>query len=159
MPRYELPKGWPNPYDLLRDVDYEQNYPRVLLRGIWNVIDRGDVGGNLEFRFKAGFNFAVTAMVRGKPPRLFLAMVRKGIATKDALTTKGIEREGEVVGLRDLSKTSKRRYGGKSRSEMEADTKRKLKQLAQWVNIIRSTTREPGMPNVRVIEQGGDVNG
>lgn len=159
MPRYALPKGWPNPYDLLRDTDYEQNYPKILLRGIYNIIERGDVGGNIEFRFKAGFNFSVNSLVKAKPPRLFLAMVRKGVATKDALTTKGIEREGEVIGLRDLSKDSKRRYGSKTRSEMEADTKRKLKKLAQWVNIIRATTREPGMPNVRTIEQGGDVNG
>lgn len=159
MPRKVLPPGWPDPYDLLRDVNYEENYPKILLRGIWNVMARNEVGGDLEQRYIAGFNFAVTRLVKAKRPRLFPQMVRDGIATKAALTTKGEEREAEVIGLRDLSKESIKNYGKKTRTEMEMNTKRKLIQLARWVDMIRATTTEEGMPSARVIERGGNVGG
>lgn len=154
MPKYSLPPGWPDPYDLLRDVDYEQHYPHLLLRGIYNVMERSN-SANYEYWFRAGFNFVVKRLATAKPPRYVLSTLLEGDAGLNALSTRGVRQNAEVTGATKLSQESVRKYGKKSPTQMEMDTKKKLKKLAQWINIIRATSEEPGMPNARVIEQGG----
>ena len=144
MPKKTLPPGWPDPYSLLRDPAWEENYPKLLLRAIYSVMERAP--GDIESRYVAGFNIGLFKLTTADQPRFFPAMIKKGILTLETLTSIGKEREAEVLGLRDLSEKSKRKYGKKSRSEMAKDTREKLKKLERMLNMVRATTKEEGMP-------------
>ena len=144
MPKKTLPPGWPDPYDLLRDPEWEQNYPMLLLRAIYSIMEKAP--GDLEAKYKAGFNIGVHKLTMANPPRLYPSMIKKGILNKETLTSHGKERENEVLGLRDLSTESKKRYGKKSRSEMARDTVEKMKKLRRKLATVRATTKEEGMP-------------
>jgi hypothetical protein len=174
MAKLHLPPGWPDPYDLLRDLEWEQNYPMILLRGIYSIMEkqrrseekskatlkknraeskadaqsRGkQMPGDVERRYLAGFNITVFRLVKADQPRFFPAVVKKGHLSKDALTSIGKEREAEVMGRRDLSPKSLRRYGkGKTRTEMEKDTVARMKHLRRLLLTVRHTTAEEGMP-------------
>ena len=144
MPKKTLPPGWPDPYDLLRDVQWEENYPKLLLRAIFSIMERAP--GDIEAKYVAGFNIGLYRLTTATPPRFFPAMIKKGILTMEALTSQGKEREAEVTGLRDLSSQSIRKYGKVSRSDMAKDTRAKMKLLARKLDMVRGTTREEGMP-------------
>lgn len=144
MPKKTLPPGWPDPYDLLRDPNYEENYPKLLLRAIYSIMERAP--GDIEAKYVAGFNIGLYRLTTADQPRFFPAMIKKGVLTMEALTSIGKEREAEVIGLRDLSPKSKRKYGKKSRSDMAKDTRIKLKKLARMLDVVRATTKEEGMP-------------
>lgn len=146
MPKKTLPPGWPDPYDLLRDPNYEENYPKLLLRAIYSIMERAP--GDIEAKYVAGFNIGLYKLTTADPPRFFPALIHKGVLTMESLTAMGKQLEAEVTGLRDLSPKSKRKYGKKSRSEMDRDTREKLKQLARMLTMVRGTTKEEGMPPV-----------
>jgi len=142
-----LPEGYPDPYDLLRDPEWLQNYPIIALRGIHSVMTSGRVRGNAELRFKGAFNITVMALLKAHPPRLHRQIVtRNGNLTKEALSPIGITREKEVRGEVKLSPKSRRRYGDKSPKEMRRETVDKLNELRVEIEIIRRTTPEEGMP-------------
>ena len=144
MPKKTLPPGWPDPYDLLRDTNWEENYPKLLLRAIYNIIKRAP--GDIEAKYVAGFNIGLFRLTTIDQPRFFPAMIKKGILTMESLTSIGKRREAEVVGLRDLDPESVRKYGKKSRAEMSKDTRAKMKKLARMLDTVRHTTIEEGMP-------------
>jgi hypothetical protein len=145
MPAKTLPPGWPDPYTLLRDLNWEENYPKLLLRGIYSIMERAP--GDVESKYKAGFNIALYKLTTAQPPRFQPAQVKKGILTMETLTSVGREKEAEVTGLRDLSPASRRKYGKTtSRSEMKRDTAEKMKKLGRLLEMVRATTAEEGMP-------------
>ncbi|MGD9725465.1 MAG: hypothetical protein AB7L09_00480 [Nitrospira sp.] len=144
MPKKTLPPGWPDPYDLLRDPDWAENYPKLLLRAIYDIMKRSP--GDVESKYLAGFNIGLYKLTTVDQPRFFPEMIKKGVLTMDVLTSIGKEREAEVAGLRELSPKSVRKYGKKSRSEMARDTDTKLKELSRLLNVVRATTTEEGMP-------------
>ena len=150
-----LPTGWPDPLTLLRDPKWEENYPTILLRGIFNVMAREKKGtkskkkptsGDFEHRYKAGFNMSVWSLTNATPPRFRPDLIKKGILDLSVLTSIGKEREAEVLGLRGLSPKSRRKYGNKSRADMKRDTYRKMIELRKLLDMVRSTTAEEGMP-------------
>lgn len=146
MPKKTLPTGWPDPYDLLRDPNWEENYPKLLLRAIYNIMERAP--GDIEAKYIAGFNIGLYRLTTADQPRFFPAMIKKGILTMESLTSVGKRREAEVTGLRDLEPKSVRKYGKKSRSQMARDTDAKMKKLARMLDMVRATTKEEGMPPV-----------
>jgi len=173
MAKLILPPGWPDPYSLLRDIEWEKHYPMLLLRGIYDRMERGrreeekspkalskrrkeaeahakskgkPMPGDQERRYVAGFNIVVYSLTMATPPRLFPGQVKKGLLNMESLTTRGKEREAEVVGLRELSATSRDKYGKISRQAMSKNTREKLKQLRRLIDTVRATTKEEGMP-------------
>jgi hypothetical protein len=140
----ELPEGWPNPYDLLRDENWLENYPVLVLRGIHSVMQR--IKGNPELKFKGAFNITLFALLRAHPPRLHISVIKDGVLSHKALTTLGIKREKEVRGTTKLSSKSIDRYGKKNPKEMRIETINKLDELRISIEIIRATTSEPNMP-------------
>lgn len=144
---HELPPGWPDPYALLRDPKWEENYPKLLLRGIYDVMQR--VPGGIEERYLAGFNIVVYRLTKATPPRLNPDDITHGILTVKSLTAHtggGKEREKEVLGRTKLSPKSKRRYGDKSPSEMRTDTDEKMKLLRIEIEKVRAANSKKGMP-------------
>jgi len=147
MPKKTLPPGWPDPYTLLRDPEWEKNYPKLMLRGIYSVMLRAR--GDVEAKYNAGFNIIVYKLTMANPPRFFIHEITKGILTLETLTLPGKELEAEVLGLQDLSPKSKRKYGvKKGRSDMKTDTNEKMEQLRRLLDMVRATTAESGMPPV-----------
>ena len=145
MAKLSLPPGWPDPFTLLRDPKWEENYPKILLRGIHGVMIRAK--GDDEQRYKAGFNIIVYRMTLvAHPPRFFPNMIKKGILNMDVLTLIGKEREAEVLGLRSLSPKSIRKYGKKSRSHMKNSTRDKMIELRKMFDMVRATTPEEMPP-------------
>ena len=169
----KLPEGWADPYALLRDPDWEANYPMLLLRGIYDVMERKrkeeeadvreiikrreaarkankgtgkPIPGDVERRYLAGFNMSVWSLVNAKPPRLHMRMVSNGIISREALTAKGVTREAEVRGLRTLSKESKARIGNKSRNDMHQETIKKMRGLRRLIKMVIATTAEEVVP-------------
>jgi hypothetical protein len=137
----------------LRDPKWEENYPKLLLRGVYNVMLR--MRGDIEEKYKAGFNIIVYRLTTADQPRLQPHMIKKGILNMDALTSVGKEREAEVIGIRSLSPKSRRKYGNKSRSAMARDTIDKMKKLSRMLDMVRATTAEEGMPPAIAPEPGG----
>lgn len=173
MSKLTLPPGWPDPYNLLRDLEWEKHYPMLLLRGIYDRMERGrseeekspkllskrrkesetharglgkSMPGDHERRYVAGFNIVVYSLTMATPPRLFPGQVKKGLLSVELLTSRGKEREAEVTGLRDLSFSSREKYGNVPRQEMAKSTRAKMKQLRLLIETVRRTTKEPGMP-------------
>ena len=174
MPKHTLPSGWPDPYTLLRDPNWEENYPKLLLRGIYDIMERNrrdeekkpalhrkrreearahtrgigkTMPGDVERRYLAGFNIALFKLVNAKEPRFFPGEIKKGILTLETLNSEGKKREAEVLGLRELSPQSRRKYGkGTKRSDLKASTMKKMKELRRLITAVRMTTVEEGMP-------------
>jgi hypothetical protein len=155
VPKKTLPKGWPTPHALLRNPNWEETYPKIVLRGIHDIMEK--VPGDVETRFIAGFNIIVHKLTLvAHPPRLHLHYIKKGILNMEALTSKGKEREAEVTGLRNLSPASRRRYGNKRRAEMKNDTLKKLRKLRPLIAMAIATTAEEGMtPPGSPTQRGG----
>lgn len=173
MPKLTLPTGWPDPYDLLRDLNWRQNYPAVFLRGIFDIMERArsaekkspalirkrrkefevharsrgkPMPGDVERRYLAGFNISLYKLVKARPPRFHIGAIQKGSISKKHLTSYGQRREKEVLGVIPLSAETKRRTGDLDKNVMARDTKYKLDQLALLIAAVRGTTAEPGMP-------------
>jgi len=140
----KLPEGWPSPYDLLRDENWLQNYPVLVLRGIHSVMQR--IRGNPELQFKGAFNITLYALLRAHPPRLYISVIKNGVLSHLALTPMGIKREKEVRGTTALSSESIDHYGKKNPKEMRTESINKLDELRISIEIIRAATSEPNMP-------------
>ena len=112
----KLPKGWPDPYGLLRDPEWEKNYPMIVLRGIYDVMERmrteeedkkkgaalrekrrealkramkgsgKPIPGDYERRYIAGFNITIWKLANAKKPRFKISMIRKGIISKKEIS-------------------------------------------------------------------------
>lgn len=146
MPKKLLPPGWPDPYTLLRDINWEMNYPKILLRGIYDIMQRAP--GKLEAKYVAGFNICLTKLTLvSQPPVFWKDQILDGILTMETLTPYGKRREKEVLGKADLSPKSRQKYGKKTtRSDMAKGTRVKLKKLRRLLETVVAITSEPGMP-------------
>jgi len=176
MPKLILPPGWPDPYTLLRDPEWEETYPKILLRGIYSVMERRQgeelkkpslaetrrkqlkallhgsgkpLPGDHERRYLAGFNIIVWKLTKANHPRFFPSQIKKGILSTAVLTGPGKQREAEVLGRRDLSSKSQRKYGKTiKKTDLKLDTTKKLKKLRRLLDMVRAGTAEEGMPPI-----------
>jgi hypothetical protein len=108
-------------------------YPRLLLRGIYDVMERERKAGrgSLMERYRKGFNVVVFAMVRADPPRL---RVVAGKGTDVAIVGFGWEREGDVM-----------------RSDERKETTRKLKELYRWLGQLKEELDGADAQNPNVV--------
>jgi len=145
MPKRTLPPGWPDPYTLLRDPNWEDNYPKLFLRGVYAIMKRAP--GDIEAKYKAGFNICLHKLtIVSQPPSLWKDQVVKGVLNLRTLTPHGKMREKEVLGLVELSAKSRRKYGKKvTRADMKKNTQVKMKELRRMLDMVRGTTAEDGM--------------
>jgi len=113
MPNFTPPFGL-DPNIVIRNPD---NYPKLLLRGIYDVMLREEEAnrGSLMERYRKGFNVVVSGLVKARPPRLRVT------PNKDIeLVGAGFRREAEV-----------------SRNEEQKETQEKLRKLFIWLNELR----------------------
>ena len=152
MSKHELPDGWPDPYALLRDPNWKENYPKLVLRGIYDIMKRKKKGKNrtavavnVVDKYLAGFNIIVYRLTMIDHPRLNISDIENGILNMQSLTKIGREREAEVVGKGGLSPKSVRYYGEQSRSAMAIDTDKKMDELTRMLATVRSVATERGL--------------
>lgn len=134
MPAKRLPQGFPEPEIILRDEKWAENFPVLLLRGIYDVMERERKAGrgSLMERYVKAFNVVMFALARtANPPRMIVA---NGIYT---LTKEGFERDAEVRGEREMTKARQKELGlFMDRREMQVDTALKLKKLRPWIEEL-----------------------
>lgn len=134
MPAKTLPDGFPKPEIILRDEKWEQNFHKLILRGIYDVMERERKAGrgSLMERYVKAFNVVMFALAKtAQPPRI---TVSKGLYT---LTKEGYEREAEVAGERLMPKERQQQTGlFKDRREMQVETALKLKKLKPWIEEL-----------------------
>lgn len=134
MPSKKLPDGFPDPEVILRDANWEQTFPKLILRGIYDVMEREKSAGrgSLKECYVKAFNVVMFGLARrSEPPRI---IVKDGTFY---LTGEGHKREAEVIGLREMSEDRKKSTGQKlSRREMQVDTAKKMKKLGIWIEML-----------------------
>lgn len=144
MPSKTLPDGFPDPEALLRDKNWEQNYPKLILRGIYDVMERDRKAGkgSLKECYTKAFNVVVFGLAKkSEPPRI---TVSNGTFS---LTGEGYKREAEVIGEREIPKERRKTLGVyKSRREMQVDTALKMKKLRIWIDMLSNELSDQ-MPN------------
>ena len=114
MPNYVPPFGL-DPNIVIRNPD---KYPKLLLRGIYDVMKREEKEGHgsLMERYRKGFNVVVSGMVKAKPPRLRVT------ADRDLeLASFGVRREVEVT-----------------RGAEQQVTQKRLKEFYRWLEVLRT---------------------
>jgi len=118
----------------------------LLLRGIYDIMQRAP--GDIEAKYKAGFNICVYKLTLISQPAAFWKdQIVDGILTMDTLTPYGKLREREVKGEVELSEKSLRKYGKTTtRADMKNSTRDKMKKLRKLLGMVRATTAEEGMP-------------
>jgi len=133
VPKKTLPKGYPDPMDLIRDPGWETNYPMLILRGIYGIMERERaVGrGSLTERYIKAFNIIVLTMARKSQPRR--ARIVKGLIE---LTSFGEKRNKMVSGELRFDEAAKRRYGNKTKGEIRKENIKKMKQLRIWISTL-----------------------
>jgi hypothetical protein len=150
MPLLHLPENYPDPMDLIRDPKWEANYPALILRGIYNIMEReGKSGrGSLLERFTKAFNIIILTLAKRSNPRRIV--INNGSIQ---LTTFGDKQNEMISGNMRFDIKNKKRYGNKTRAEMKAETRKIMKQLKIWINSLaqdlpdkqpaKSPTRNP----------------
>lgn len=131
MPNFHPPFDL-DPTVVLRDRNRNDNFPHLLLRGIYDVMKRERGRMSPLEAYTKGFNVVVWGLAKADPPRI---RVRDKIIE---LTSEGYKREAEVNGRRDMEKDRKVELGlsSKSRGDMQKDTERKLKELKLWLDPL-----------------------
>lgn len=144
MPAKKLPDGFPEPEIILRDKKWEENFPKLILRGIYDVMEREKKAGrgSLMERYIKGFNVVMFALAKtAQPPRITVA---NGLFT---LTKDGYQREAEVKGERLMSKERQQDLGKvMGRQEMQVETALKMKKLRPWIEEL-SRSLSDNMPD------------
>lgn len=118
-----------DPVMVLKNPD---KFPRLLLRGIYDVMKREEKAGrgSLMERYRKGFNVVVFGLVKAKPPRL-----RVTPAGEIELIGFGWQRETDV-----------------HRGTEKKETDDKMKELYRWIKFLRSQLPEDapkGDPTIR----------
>lgn len=146
MPNFHPPFDL-DPTVVLRDKSRDDNFPHLLLRGIYDVMKREKGRMSPLEAYTKGFNVVVWGLATANPAR---------IRVKDKiieLTSEGYRREMEVRGRREMAEDVKSNLGlKKSRMEMQKDTEAKLKELKLWLDAILATLPDgtpPQSPTVR----------
>ena len=119
--------------NLLRDPSWQQNYPMLILRGIQGIMEREQKAGrgSLMERYIKAFNIIVLTLAKKSEPRRI--RINKGLIE---LTSFGMKRDEMVRGSRRFDDAMKRRYGNKSKADMQLDTKNRMKKLSIWIGIL-----------------------
>jgi len=116
---------------VIRDVKREDNFPHLLLRGIYDVMKREQGRTSMMEAYTKAFNVVIWGLVKADPPRVMIK------DKKITLTSEGIRREAEVNGRREMTNKAKASLGvNKKRSEMRKDTDAKLKELKLWLDSL-----------------------
>ena len=133
MPKKTLPKGYPDPMDLIRDPGWETNYPMLILRGIYGIMDRERKTGrgSITERYIKAFNIIIMTMAKKSQPRRI--RINKGMLE---LTSFGEKRNQMILGGLKFDEAAKRRYGNKTKADIIKENKKKMKQLRIWINIL-----------------------
>lgn len=139
MPSHKLPGDeYPDPLSLLRDPNWEHNWPTLILRGIYDVMEkeRRVSRGSLMERYIKAFNVVIYRLHKeSQPPRI---IVNNGIIE---LTPYGHKRNNMAMGLADFDESARAYYKKKKgkktgkpleKKDMRLDTKEKLIQLKRW---------------------------
>ena len=152
MPSYKPPFDL-DPTVVLRDRNRDDNFPHLLLRGIYDVMKRERGRMSPMEAYTKGFNVVVWGLAHANPPRI---RVKNKVLDYTCLTSFGLEREEEINGRREMSKETKTALGlDKKRNEMQKETQKKLKELRLWLDPLISelpnevpiqspTSRAPG---------------
>lgn len=130
MPNFAPPFGL-DAKIVIRNPD---NFPRLLLRGIYDVMKREEEAGrgSLMERFVKGFNVVVYGLVRARPPRLRVT-ADKSIE----MINYGFQREIEI-----------------NRGKEQKITQKKMKELYRWLDALRAELPE-NQPQGSPTTQGG----
>jgi hypothetical protein len=135
MPKLTLPKDFLlDPMDLIRDPNWESNYPKIILRGIYNIMkkDRKKGRGSTPAQFIKAFNIIILTLAKKSHPHRIV--VDNGIIN---LTAFGDKQNEMLSGNVRLDAKYKKRYGNKSKSQMQAETRKMMKELKILINIVR----------------------
>lgn len=130
MPNRQPPFGL-DPNMVIKNPD---KFPRLLLRGIYDVMKREEEAsrGSLMERYRKGFNVVVHGLVTADPPRLKVTP----------------EKELELVGF------GWRRETEVNRGPEKKETARKMKELYLWLKILRKQLPD-GLPQGDPTLRGG----
>lgn len=134
MPARKLPGDeYPDPMSLIKDPGWEDNWPMLILRGIYSIMarERKAGRGTLRQAYVKAFNVVILSVARKSSPRLIT--VDEGVIT---LTSYGHKRDEMSRGLRRMDDSAKRRWGKKSRADMQKDTRIKMKKLRIWIDML-----------------------
>ena len=130
MPNYHPPYDL-DPTVVIRDRNRNDNFPHLLLRGIYDVMKREKGRMSPMEAFTKGFNVVVWGLANAQPARI---RVKNKIIE---LTSEGYKREDEVNGRREMDQERKTSLGiNKPRVEMQKDTEKKLKELKLWLDAL-----------------------
>ena len=145
----DLPDGFPDPESLLRDPNWEDNWPTFILRGIHDIMEREKKAGrgSLMECYVKGFNVILYTMARvAHPPRI---QVANGVIK---LTSFGMKRNEMLMGRRRLDSAAKRKYGAKkTKQDFQKETKDKLNQLRIWIEILQNDLPDPAGSPARTL--------
>jgi hypothetical protein len=151
MPNFKPPFDL-DPTVVLRDKSRDDNFPHLLLRGIYDVMKREKGRMSPMEAYIKGFNVVVFGLAHANPPR---------IRVKDKLielTSEGYKRETEVNGRREMSKERKTELGiNKKRDEMQKETELKLRELKLWLDPLIANLPDgvpPQSPTMRAPQSG-----
>jgi hypothetical protein len=120
--------------DVILKSDTLDKWPRLLLRGIYDVMKRDEKAnqGSLMERYRKGFNVVVFGMVKARPPRLVVTSKRE-----IQMVGYGFQREVEV-----------------RRGEEAKVTDKKLKEFARWWKQLKDELAQ-NMPKQDLNVHGG----
>lgn len=135
MPNYKPPFKL-DPDVVIRNPD---KFPRLLLRGIYSVMERERKAGrgSLMERYRKGFNVVVHGMVKARPPRLRITPNKE-----IELASYGYRREVEI---------------GRGREAIETD--KKMKKLYIWFEQLRLELEENQPKDATPTLRGGSRGG
>ena len=135
MPNYSPPFEL-DPDVIIRNPD---KFPRLLLRGIYSVMERERKRGrgSLMERYRKGFNVVIEGLVTAKPPRLRVT------PTKEIqLASYGFRREIEI-----------------SRGKEAIETSKRMKKLYIWLEQLRLELEEGQPKDTTPTLRGGSKAG